>query len=321
MAGFGFRHLFGILAAVAVTSFIISEADARVGRGGSMGSRGARTYSAPPPTTTAPSTAAPMQRSITQPNATRPSTPATTPATTGAAARPGMFGGGLLGGLAAGFIGAGLFGMLFGHGFLAGLGSFAGFLGLLLQIVLIVVVARLAYAWWQRRSQPQEAYASGPSMRDNAAATGGGMLGMGSGAAASYSAPIEIGPHDYDDFEHLLAEIQQAYSDEDLTALRALVTPEMLSYFAEDLADNASRGVINKVSNVKLLQGDLAEAWQEADTQYATVAMRYNLVDQVLDRKTEQMVEGSTSPMEALELWTFRRSPRGSWVLSAIQQT
>ena len=322
MARFGFRHLFGLLAAVAMVTFIISEADARVGRGGSMGSRGARTYSAPPPTSTAPSTAAPMQRSVTQPNATQPTRPATTPATTGAAARPGgLFGGGLLGGLAAGFIGAGLFGLLFGNGFFAGLGSFAGFLGLLLQIGLVIIVARLAYAWWQRRSQPQEAYASGPAMRDNAMGTGGGFLGMGSSAAAAPSTPIEIGPQDYDDFEHLLGEVQQAYSDEDLTALRALVTPEMMSYFAEDLADNASRGVVNKVSNVKLLQGDLAEAWQEGDTQYATVAMRFNLVDQVLDRKTDQLVEGSTSLMEALELWTFRRSSRGSWVLSGIQQT
>ena len=321
MARFGFRHLFGLLAAVAMVTFIISEADARVGRGGSIGSRGARTYSAPPPTNTAPSTATPMQRSVTQPNATRPTTPATTPSTVGAASRPGLFGGGLLGGLAAGFIGAGLFGLLFGNGFFAGLGSFAGFLGLLLQIGLVIIVARLAYAWWQRRSQPQEAYASGPAMRDNAMGTGGGFLGMGSAAPAGDSTPIEIGPHDYDDFEQLLGEVQQAYSDEDLTAMRALVTPEMLSYFAEDLADNASRGVVNKVSNVKLLQGDLAEGWQEGDTQYATVAMRFNLVDQVLDRKTGQLVEGSTSEMEATELWTFRRSSRGSWVLAAIQQT
>jgi len=121
MARFRIRHVFALLAAVAVTSFIISEADARVGRGGSLGSRGARTYSAPPPTATAPSTAAPMQRTITQPNATRPTTPATSPSP-GLAGRPGgMFGGGLLGGLAAGFIGAGLFGLLFGHGFLGGL--------------------------------------------------------------------------------------------------------------------------------------------------------------------------------------------------------
>jgi predicted lipid-binding transport protein (Tim44 family) len=326
MARFRFRHIFALLAAMAVMSFIISEADARVGRGGSLGSRGARTYSAPPPTATAPSTAAPMQRTVTQPDATRPTTPATSPSP-GLAGRPGgLFGGGLLGGLAAGFIGAGLFGLLFGHGFLGGLGGFASFLGLLLQVGLIIIVARLAWAWWQRRQQ-QPALASGPSMRDNATGSGGGFggfLGMGAGAgaaAAQSGAPLEIEPKDFDAFEQLLEEIQQAYSNEDLNALRSHVTPEMLSYFADDLADNASRGVHNKVSDVKLLQGDLAEAWREGGTDYATVAMRFGLTDQTLDRTTGRLVEGSTSPMEATELWTFRRARGGSWGLAAIQQT
>jgi hypothetical protein len=30
--------------------------------------------------------------------------------------------------------------------------------------------------------------------------------------------------------------------------------------------------MVNPVSNVKLLQGDLTEAWREGDTEYATVA-------------------------------------------------
>ena len=81
----------------------------------------------------------------------------------------------MLGGLAAGFIGAGLFGMLFGHGFMGGMGGFASMLGLLLQIGLVIIVARLAWAWWQRRNQP--AMAGGPSLRDNMSgghpATGG----------------------------------------------------------------------------------------------------------------------------------------------------
>jgi predicted lipid-binding transport protein (Tim44 family) len=203
---------------------------------------------------------------------------------------------------------------------MGGLGGFASFLGLLLQIGLVIIVARLAWAWWQRRQQP--AFASGPSMRDNAMGMGGGLFGggAGAGAAAQSGAPLDIDARDFDTFEHLLQEIQQAYSEEDLNTLRSRVTPEMLSYFADDLANNASRGVHNKVSDVQLLQGDLAEAWREGDTDYATVAMRFGLVDQMLDRATGRLVEGSASPMEATELWTFRRAPRGNWVLSAIQQ-
>jgi predicted lipid-binding transport protein (Tim44 family) len=314
------RSRFGAALGIALAVGMLAAQPADARRGGSFGSRGARTYSAPPSTNTAPSTASPFQRSVTQPNATRPSTaPAQSP---GLAGRPGgLFGGGLLGGLAAGFIGAGLFGLLFGHGFLGGLGGFASFLGLLLQVGLVIIVARLAWAWWQRRQQP--AFVSGPSMRDNAMGMGGGLFGggAGAGAAAQTEAPLDIDAKDFDTFEHLLQEIQQAYSEEDLNTLRSRVTPEMLSYFADDLANNASRGVHNKISDVKLLQGDLAEAWRESDTDYATVAMRFGLVDQMLDRATGRLVEGSAGPMEATELWTFRRAPRGNWVLSAIQQT
>ena len=175
-----------------------------------------------------------------------------------------MFGGGLLGGLAAGFIGAGLFGMLFGHGIGGGMGGFASILGLLLQIGLVLIVARLAWAWWQRRQQP--AMAGGPSLRDSNSdgrPASGGFAGFGGGSAAPAEEPIEVTPADFDKFEKLLGDIQTAYGKEDLGALRAHTTPEMLSYFSEDLARNASRGVVNQISDVKLLQGDLSEAWRE----------------------------------------------------------
>jgi predicted lipid-binding transport protein (Tim44 family) len=58
-----------------------------------------------------------------------------------------------------------------------------------------------------------------------------------------------------------------------------MTTPEMLSYFSQDLTENAKKGVRNEVSGAKLLQGDLAEAWHEAGSDYATVAMRYSLSD------------------------------------------
>ena len=69
---------------------------------------------------------------------------------------------------------------------------------------------------------------------------------------------------------------------------------------------------------MKLLQGDLAEAWREGDTDYATVAMRYALNDTYVDQ-SGRVVEGG--PDEATEVWTFRRSHGGKWLLSAIQQT
>ncbi|HWK33660.1 MAG TPA: TIM44-like domain-containing protein, partial [Hyphomicrobium sp.] len=98
-------------------------------------------------------------------------------------------------------------------------------------------------------------------------------------------------------------------------------TPEMVSYLSQDLSANSARGVVNKVSDVKLLQGDLAEAWREGPTDYATVALRFSLVDKTIDRASGRVVEGSDAPQEATEIWTFVRRPGTEWELSAIQQT
>jgi predicted lipid-binding transport protein (Tim44 family) len=95
----------------------------------------------------------------------------------------------------------------------------------------------------------------------------------------------------------------------------------MAGYMQEELSDNLARGVVNKVSNVRLLQGDLSEAWREGNADYATVAMRYALTDVMLDKATNRVVEGDPQQIgEATEIWTFRRDQGGSWKLSAIQQ-
>ncbi|MCA6116691.1 Tim44 domain-containing protein [Bradyrhizobium sp. WSM 1738] len=311
------RTLAIVLSVALPLAITISEADARVGGGGNSGSRGSRTYSAPPSTTTAPGTAQPMNRSFTQPGTPNVGTPAAGAANKGGFFnRPGM---GMLGGLAAGFLGAGLLGMLFGGGLFSGLGSLSSIIGLLLQIALIVIVVRLAMSWWQRRHTPASAYAGGPAEGPGAQTsfrTGLSGFGLGSSQPA-----LEIQPADYEAFERLLGEVQAAWSNEDVEKLHTLATPEMVSYFSKDLEENKARNDINKVSDVKLLQGDLAEAWREGETDYASVAMRFSLVDKTLERTTGRLVAGSETPIEATEVWTFARRRGGDWELSAIQQT
>jgi predicted lipid-binding transport protein (Tim44 family) len=306
------QRIGGIVQAIAVVLSLalplmlaVSAADARVGGGFSSGSRGARTFSAPPSTSTAPSAAQPFNRTITQPGI-------------GAPAGGGFFNrpGGMFGGLAAGFLGAGLLGMLFGGGMFGGLGGLSSIFGLLLQIGLIVIVVRMAMSWWQRRHATAPAYA-GTATGSGAASSfrAGNGFGLGSG-----SAPLEIIPSDYEAFERLLGDIQAAWSNEDVAKLHTLATPEMVSYFTKDLSEHRAQNVINKTSDVKLLQGDLAEAWREGDTDYASVAMRFSLVDKTLDRATGRLVSGSEQPGEVTEVWTFVRPRGANWELSAIQQ-
>ena len=287
-------------------------ADARVGGGLSSGSRGTRTFSAPPSTSTAPGTAQPFNRTFGQPGS---------PGIGTSTAGGGLFnrpGGGMLRGLAAGFLGAGLLGLLFGGGMFGGIGGLSSLLGLVLQIGLIVFVIRMAMSWWQRRHDTAPAYSGGGGGGPAGPAGFGGGTGFGSG---SVGAPPEIAAADYEAFERLLGEIQAAWSNEDVARLHTLATPEMVSYFSRDLEANRARNVVNKVSNTKLLQGDLAEAWREGETDFASVAMRFSMIDKTIDRATGRLVEGSEQPAEATEVWTFLRARGANWELSAIQQT
>lgn len=304
-------------------------ADARTGGSKSFGSRGSQTYSAPPSTRTAPTPAAPIERSITQPGKS-------TMAPTANAARPGMaqpsrwggsFGGLLMGGL----LGAGLFGLLSGAGLFSGLGSLAGMLGFMLQIGLLVGVAWLVMAFLRGRQTPAMAGAGGNPMGGGMARSGlggpmdGGNAGAGGAGSVAGGGQLALQQADFESFERLLGRVQQAFSNENIAALRALSTEEVVTVLSEDIAANERQGLRNEISGVRLLSGDLAESWRERDAEYATVAIRFELVDTMVDRKTGRVVGGNANvPTEATEIWTFRRqtgSGQAGWRLSAIQQS
>ena len=138
----------GALAAV-LTMIAADAADAR-GRI-SFGSRGTRTFSAPPATTTAP-TARPIERSATQPtnptvNAAprpRPQVTPVVPVPLGSTNQPGFMGG---------LFGAGLFGLVLGAGLTGGLGGLASFLGLAMQLGIIAAVGWALMGMLQGRNR------------------------------------------------------------------------------------------------------------------------------------------------------------------------
>ena len=346
-----FRGLFAVAALGIAVSFIaVDMAEARRASGG-FGSRGTRTFSAPPATATTPGQAAPINRSMT-PNTNQATQP-------GGAARPaaqapqqsrGMFGG-MMGGLMGGLLMGGLFGMLMGGGF----GGMAGFFGLLIQGLLIGGLVMLAMRFFASRRQGKPAFggaAGNGSARNDYSAPQSNQNSMGgfkipqmgakagsfSGAAAAdTAAPVapkpvphenamsegdEIGVTqvDLETFQKTLQNVQAAYAAEDYGTLRKLTTPEAMSYLAEELSDHATSGVKNDVRDVTLLQGDVSEAWHEEGKDYATVAMRYSAIDVMRDRNTGKIVEGDEhKPEESTELWTFVRQNGSEWQVAAIQ--
>lgn len=330
--------------ACALGLVVVDQAEAK--RGMSVGSRGTRTFQAPATTPTAPTPAAPIQRTTTPqtgPNATGPATAgATNPAAAARpaqqAARPSMFGSGLAGNLMRGLLIGGLLGLLLGSGF----GGLAGMLGLLLQGALIALAIFLVLRL-MRGARPTPAGAYGASGGGPGSGNVGGWPG-GSGpqpaAAAARPAPapasapapaapsgrgrdeIGLAPADLDSFERLLGEIQTAFGREDQGTLKAHATQEVFSFLADELRENAEHNVRNTVTDVKLLQGDIAESWREGTRDYATVAMRYESRDTVVDRATGAYVSGDRDrPGESTEVWTFTRDKGGEWVLAAIQSS
>jgi predicted lipid-binding transport protein (Tim44 family) len=131
---------------------------------------------------------------------------------------------------------------------------------------------------------------------------------------------VAITQADFREFEQLLQAAQAAWSARDLNALRGMATPEMVGYFSEQLSDLASRGVSNTVTDVRLESGDLAQSWAEAGREYATVAMRFSMIDVTRDG-AGRVVDGSVAERVLVtEVWTFVRARGGHWILSAIQQ-
>jgi predicted lipid-binding transport protein (Tim44 family) len=288
-------------------------ADARAGgsfsgRSSSMGSRGVRTYEN--------NSAQPLGRSMTTP-------PPATAAQPGFAPSPAYGGGSFfqrhpfMTGLAGGFIGSWLFGHM---GYAAdGTGGGSG-LGMILQLLIVGLLIYFAIRLFRGR-----------------ALFGGGARGApftpprSAGAAAAPARrdrgrDINLSDADLSAFQEIHAAVQEAWSASDLGRLRRLMTPEMLSYFSEELTRSAAQGTQNIVTDVQLIKGDLSESWDEGDLQYATAYMRWRALDYVvrLGRSPgdpDYIVSGDPrTPVEAEEVWTFVRRPGGNWLLSAIQQ-
>ena len=209
-------------------------------------------------------------------------------------------------GMFGGFLGS----MLFGGGFFGHM--FGGLFSLLIIGFLVFFLIRL--------------------LSGGFASAGGGFAPRSVGAAAAPAQQryrgrdITVSDADLNAFQSLHAAVQDAWGRADLAQMRQLMTPEMLSYFSQELTKNSSQGVQNMVSNVNLVKAELTESWEEGDMQYATAYMRWTALDYTVrigatPSSPGAIVAGDPRvPTEAEEVWTFVRRRGGSWLLSAIQQ-
>jgi predicted lipid-binding transport protein (Tim44 family) len=300
-----------------------SLAHARAGgsyRGGggssfmSQGSRGFGTYRS--------NGGAPITRSIT------PQSGASTPYGGYPSGYGYGYGHSFFGGLFGGFFGSWLGSMLFPHW---GMGwGFGGMIGSVFFWLLLIGVVWIVFRRFAGRGAMMSYGGSGGGAGFGTPPMSGAM-GFASQASFGGSGgprvvTIGVAATDYAEFEAILKGVQTAWSRGDIAALRRYGTPEMLSYFAEQLTENQSEGVVNHVDDVELIKGEVREAWDEGNLHYATALLHWRARDYTVSSGAapgagELIVGGDPQhASEASELWTFVRSPGGHWLLSAIQQ-
>jgi len=250
--------------------------------------------------------------------------------------RPGMFGG-LMGGLA-GFALGGLLGsMLFG-----GMGGgFGGGFGLL-ELLLMGGAAFFLFKWLRgRQAAPAYARAGGGSLGGTSAygaagqgwSTGGGGATVEAEAAPPSVSDLDRGidhirgmdaSFDPDAFAEwaktAFTDVQAGIVKRDMSGVQDRLTPQQYGRLQAQCDQLRGARRTNRIERLRIGRAQVSEAWQESGQDWVTVYFVVSLVDYTVDDGTGAVVEGSTTPADVEEYWTFTR-PVGPkpWRLSAIQ--
>jgi predicted lipid-binding transport protein (Tim44 family) len=232
-----------------------------------------------------------------------------------------------MGGIA-GFALGGLLGsMLFGSGMGGGFG--------LIELLLVGGAVFLLFRMVRGRGQPEPAYAGADGRSASSTAGQGWSSG---GGAATMETPA--GGSDLDrGIQHIrsmdasfdpdglvelakaaFVDVQEGIARRDLTAVQDRLTPQEYARLQAQCDQLRSARRTNRIERIRIGRAQLTEAWQESGQDWVTVYFAVSLVDYTVDDATGSMVEGSTTPVEFEEYWTFTR-PVGPkpWRLSAIQ--
>jgi predicted lipid-binding transport protein (Tim44 family) len=289
---------------MALVSLLVLDAGSAWARATGGGSRGSRSYSSPARPAPSPMTpATPTSPAMSQPQ------------------RPGLFGG-LMGGLA-GFALGGLLGsMLFGGGFGGGIG--------LLEILLVGAGAFFLLRMLRaRQSVPQPAYAGGgASAYTGQGGASGTVLEAPAGAAdvergVAFIRQMDPGfdPAAFAQWaQRAFSDVQDAIARRDLAAVADRLTPQEFARLQGQCDQLRGARQTNRVEQIRFRRAEVSEAWQEGGQDWVTVYVAASLVDYTVDDTTGALVDGSKTPQDVEEYWTFTRlvGPK-PWRLSAIQ--
>src|SRR2546425_11967749 len=305
-----------LMSGLSLASLLLLDNATVWARAGSGGSRGTRSYSSP---ATPSSPSSPSQ--VTTPPPASSQQPMQ---------RPGMFGG-LMGGLA-GFALGGLLGsMLFGG---MGGGGFGGGLGLL-ELLLIGGAVFFLFRMLRGRqaARPEPAYA-GAGSAYNAGGQGWSTAGGGTTLEALPSvSDLDRGiehirgmdaSFDHDGFAEFakaaFGDVQGGIVKRDLSGVQDRLTPQEYARLQAQCDQLRGARRTNRIERVRINRAQMTEAWQESGQDWVTVYLSVSMVDYTVDDATGAVVEGSVTPVDIEEYWTFTR-PVGPkpWRLSAIQ--
>jgi len=304
-----------LMSGLSLASLLLLDNATVWARAGSGGSRGSRSYSSP---------ATPSSPSSPSPVTTPPPSSSQQPMQ-----RPGMFGG-LMGGIA-GFALGGLLGsMLFG-GMGGGFGGGVGLLELLLIGGAIFFLFRMLRG--RPAVRPEPAYAGAGS-----AYNAGGQGWSTAGGGTTLEVPPSVSDLDRG-IEHIrgmdasfdpdgfvefakgaFGDVQGGIVKRDLSGVQDRLTPQEYARLQAQCDQLRGARRTNRIERVRINRAQMTEAWQESGQDWVTVYLSVSMVDYTVDDATGAVVEGSATPVDIEEYWTFTR-PVGPkpWRLSAIQ--
>src|SRR5438874_446932 len=173
-----------------------------------------------------------------------------------------------------------------------------------------------------------------------ARATGGGSRGSRSFSSPASPAPSPAAPPDVERgvafirqmdpgfdpaafaqwAQRAFTDVQDAIARRDLAAVADRLTPQEFARLQGQCDQLRGARQTNRVEQIRWRRAEVSEAWQESGQDWVTVYLSASLVDYTVDDTTGALVDGSKTPQDIEEYWTFTRlvGPK-PWRLSAIQ--